>query len=173
MSKYKKLKILGFSFTIIAVISMIPSVLAYPIPPGDELGYLYGAATHRADWYPGDPNVYVEVTLKVQVRLYPGYKSIYYSMTYKIGTVWCVSNIHAVETSLKYNTPSSGVTTATVHRRFAYWFIIFPVVVDIKCQVHFDENTGLFYFSEIVRDNGAAIAQALMENFPWDSLYNG
>jgi len=169
----KKKYILSGILLIISLISISCFVAAEFDPGGGGGGgtsYISGSATHRAKW-PSEPNIYVEVTLNVICS--SDYTEFYYSFSYKVGSVWCVSWIYAAETSLKYDNPEPGITTATVHRRFAYWFIFVPIVVDIKCQVHFDENTGLFYWSEIVKDNGAAIAQALMENFPFDSLYNG
>jgi len=168
----KKKYILYGIFLVISLIS-ISCFVAARVDPGDGGGgdsYISGSATHRAK-YPFEPRVYVEVTLGVVCS--SDYQDFYYTFSYKVGSVWCVSWIYAAETSLKHNYPEPGITTATVHRRFVYWVLFVPIVVDIKCQVHFDENTGLFYYTEIVRDNGASIAQALMENFPFDSLYQG
>ncbi len=161
------------AITLSIAFNSIPVKAAHDYPDYPEVHIETGYATHRARWYPEEPNIYVEVTLFVEVYTYPNYRSIYYSYVFEVGSVWCVSWIYEAETSLRYNTPEPGITTATVQRRFAYWFLFIPVVVDIKCQVHFDENTGLFYYSYWVHDNGDTIAQALWENFPWDSLYNG
>ncbi|MBD3213924.1 MAG: hypothetical protein GF311_15040 [Candidatus Lokiarchaeota archaeon] len=156
---------LGVILTIFSVLilAIVPSLASAYLDSGDGGGSrLIGVASHRADWFPDDPNIYVEVTLYVY--------DTHCSYTYEIGTTWNTISVYNAETSLKYDSPEEGIITATVHRRFGYLVIFWPVVVDIKCQVHYNENTGLVYFSEIIRDNAAEVAQALMENTPWDQL---